>query len=97
MRVTRLLCRRLRRLVFMKVNMRMRQTVVTMLVDVNVRALLQCSSERTDAQTDNHDRDDEFQPTAHSFQNRDAQTQHDRRDNEQRCRVAHSPERAHDG
>ena len=87
----------MRRLIFMKVNVRVRQTVVTMLVDVNVRVLLQRSPERTNAQTDDHDRDAEFQPPAYSFRNRDPQTQHDRSNDQQRCGMTHSPECAHDG
>lgn len=87
----------MRRFIFVKVNVRVRQTIVTVLVYVNVRVLLQCSPERADTQTDDHDRDAEFQPAAHSLRNRDTQTQHDRGDNQQRCSVPHSPERAHDG
>jgi len=68
-----------------------------MLVDVNVRVLLQGAPERTDTQTDDHDRDAKLQPTAHSFRNRNTQTQHDRGDDQQRCSVAHPPKRAHDG
>ena len=75
--------RHVRRFVFMKVNVRVRLPVMAVLVDVNVLVLLQRSPERTDAQTNDHDRDTKLEPTTHSFRNRHPQTQHDRCDNQQ--------------
>jgi len=59
-----------------------REPVVIVLVHVNMRALAQRSPQRAEAEKNNHDSDAELQPAAHCFRNRNAQTQHDRSDDE---------------
>ena len=66
----------------MKVNVSVRESVVIMLVYVNVCVLPQRSPQRADAQDNNHDCDAELEPAAHCFRDRYSQTQHDRRHNE---------------
>lgn len=78
----------------MKMNVRVCEAIVIMLVYVNVRVLSQGPSQRTDAEKNNHDCYAKFQPTTHRFRNRNTQTQHDRRDNEERRRMSRAPERA---
>jgi hypothetical protein len=80
-------------LVFVKVNVGVRQTVVTVLVYVNFTVLSHCAPKSTDAQGDDHDRDAKLEPSTHTFRNRDPQRQHDDADDQQRRCVSSAPKR----
>jgi hypothetical protein len=56
----------------MKVNVLVRQPIMTMLVDVHFTALAQRSPQRTNTQADDHQRDSKLQPPAYSFWNRNS-------------------------
>jgi len=79
---------------FVEVNVRMRQTIVTVLVYVNFTARPRCAPECTDAQSNDHERNAKLEPATYPFRNRDAQRQHnDGNDQKGRC-VSSAPERA---
>jgi hypothetical protein len=58
--------------ILVKVDMRMAQIAVTMLVNMNVGAAAECAPERRHTESNDHQRNTEFQPTREPLRNRDS-------------------------
>src|ERR1044071_2945803 len=80
--------------VFVKMNMDVRHVVVTVLVDVYVRASTQSAKDGARAQAYNHQGHAELQPVRHRRRNADTQRQHDCADDDECRRMTHTPQTA---
>ena len=80
--------------VLVKVNVRVRQAVVTVLVYVNFAISPRRAPKCTDTQSDDHQRNAKLEPATDPHWNRDTQRQHYDRDDQKRRGVSGTPERA---
>jgi hypothetical protein len=77
---------------FMKVNVNVRQTIVTMLVNVNITPLTKSTPEGSRSESDDHQCNTKLQPRTDTLRNRHTQGQNNDANNQQRRGMTSAPQ-----